>query len=269
MIDNEQQLKSALETYYADYYRNQLGLRSWEQRVEGRLNEEDKTSAWNLDWIETWLNYSFANKRTLVMGGGTGAETFALQKRGAKVITIEPNSKAISILEAKARLRFGLDNLSTQAVGEYLPYPSDYFDFIYCFAVLEHTQQPIRCIDEMIRVVRHRGWVFVVTPDYRQPYEPHYKIPMPTVLPKWILRLQLRLLGKPVEFLNTLQFVNAQLLRNTFQDRPVTSFQVLHSWPSSWSDHPTVWSRLYRWITRTFGIQKNQYWLLQKLEKPR
>jgi 2-polyprenyl-3-methyl-5-hydroxy-6-metoxy-1,4-benzoquinol methylase len=269
MIESEQQLQDSIGAYYTHYYCGQLGLRSWQQRVERRLDEENNAPQRTLDWIQDWLNYSFVGKRVLVVGGGTGAEVFALQSRKATVAAIEPDTDAIGIIEAKARLRHEIPNPAVQAIGEHLPYSDGYFDFIYCFQVLEHTQHPVRCIDEMIRVVRKKGWIFISTPDYRQPYEPHYKVPAPTFAPKWVTRLWLRLLGRPVRYLDTLQFVNARRLRNVFQHRPVTAFQVIHSWPTLWFQNPTVWNRLYKWITENFGIQKNQWWLLQKLEKPR
>lgn len=269
MINNEQQLQQAIETYYTDYYRDLLGLPDWRRRVEDRLDEENAQAKQNLDLIETWLDYSFADKRVLIVGGGTGAETFALQALGAEVTAIEPDSRAVRILGAKACLRFELANLPVQAVGETLPYPDNHFDFVYCYTVLEHTQHPIRCIDEMIRVVRSKGWIYIVTPDYRQPYEPHYKLVMPTIAPEWVLHIWLRILGRPVEFLDTLQFVNAHRLRNVFQYRPVTAFRVLHSWPRLWLSQPTIRTRLHMWVTQTFGIQRDQHWLLQKLEKPR
>ncbi len=266
MINNKQQLKQAIVEYYTTYYKDELGLPDWELRVKSRLEEETISPQRLLDWIETWLNYSFENKNILVVGGGTGAEIFALRMRDANVTAIEPNKYAVDIVKAKSQLKFNNSNPITQAISEFLPYPDNHFDFVYCFTVLERTQYPIQCIDEMIRVVKKNGWVFIVTPDYRFPYEPHYKINMPTILPKWMLHLWLKVWGRPTNFLDTLQFVNTRMLRNAFQHRPVTAFQVIHSFPSSWFSQPTYRTRLYRWIIENLGIQKDQYWLLQKLE---
>ena len=146
------QVRELLVQHYTSYYRDQLGLPDWRQKVESRLDEENVYAKRVLDWIESWINYSFAGKRVLVVGGGTGAETFALQARGANVTAIEPNGNAVSILAAKARLQYKVANLAVQAVGETLPFPDDHFDFVHCYTVLEHTQNPSRCIDEMLRV---------------------------------------------------------------------------------------------------------------------
>ena len=265
----QKQLETAIRAHYTNYYRDQLGLPDWLQRVESRLDEENVFAKRVLDWIQSWINYSFTNKRVLVVGGGTGAETFALQARGADVVAIEPNSDAVRILAAKARIRFKVANPAVQAVAEALPYRDEHFDFVYCYTVLEHTKNPVCCIDEMIRVVRRGGWVFIETPDYRQFYEPHYKVTMPMFAPKWLLRLWLQVLRRPSEFLNSLQFVNSKSLTNIFQQRPVTAFQIIHSWPDSWLSHPTTQTRLIKWMTEAFGIQRDQFWLLQKLERPR
>ena len=98
-----EQLKATIQAYYTHYYLGQLGLPNWRQNVGSRLNEESVYAQRVLDWIESWINYSFVDKCVLVVGGGTGAETFAFQERGANAIAIEPNRNAVRILAAKAR----------------------------------------------------------------------------------------------------------------------------------------------------------------------
>ena len=182
-----------------------------------------------LDWIESWINYSFAGKRVLVVGGGTGAETFALQTREANVVAIEPNSYAVRILAAKARLQFKVANPAAQAVGETLPFPTDLFDFVCCYTVLEHTQNPLRCVDEMLRVLRRGCWAFIMTPDYRFPYEGHYKITWPPFAPKFVGRMYLRLLGRPPDFLSSINYIDGHQLRRHLQNCSVVTLQVF--WP--------------------------------------
>jgi len=95
------------------------------------------------------------------------------------------------------------------------------------------------------------------------------KVALPSFAPKWILRLWLLLMGRPIEFFSTLQLINSKFLTNIFQDHPVTAFQIIHSWPEQWKSNPTIRMRLVKWMTKHFGIQRDQYWLLQKLETPR
>lgn len=42
--------------------------------------------------------------------------------------------------------------------------PNDSFDYIFCNEVLEHTLNPFLAVDELYRIVKKDGYVFVTTP---------------------------------------------------------------------------------------------------------
>jgi ubiquinone/menaquinone biosynthesis C-methylase UbiE len=264
-----QEIARLMREYYTHYYQDLLGLRNWKSYVENRLSEHKNILSLIVN-VETWFSEHFGKgKRILVVGGGTGAEFIAFSQRGCDVHSIEPNIQAVQIGQLKASL-LGVDPARfMQGYGESLPFNSNIFDLVWCFTVLEHVQDIEATISEMIRVVKPLGRIFIVTPDYRQFYEPHYKLKMPMFLPKWIIKLWLGIIGRPTEFFDTLQFVNSKVLTDRFQNHPVTAFQIIHSWPNSWKSNPTIHIRLVKWMTQHFGIQRDQYWLLQKLEKPR
>ena len=268
-LEERSQLDAAIQIYYTRYYRDRLGLPDWEQRVNLRLHEDDVCLKQEVEWVERWINYRFCNKRILLVGAGTGAEFVGFSKRNCAVFAVEPNPEAVKIGQLKARLLNIETGQFIRGAGEALPFFKDSFDFVWCYTVLEHVQCVRSCISEMIRVTRPLGYVFIETPDYRQFYEPHYKVTMPMFAPRWLLRLWLRVLRRPTEFLDSLQFVSSRFLANLFQEFPVTAFQVIHSWPDSWRSNPTFQTRLTQWVTKTFGIQRDQFWLLQKLERPR
>ncbi len=61
-------------------------------------------------------------------------------------------------------------------VGEDLPFADDQFDFVFCFAVLEHTMRPWDVAREMCRVLKPGGRIYVDWP-FLQPahgYPHHY-----------------------------------------------------------------------------------------------
>jgi SAM-dependent methyltransferase len=67
-------------------------------------------------------------------------------------------------------------------VGETLPFADDQFDFIFCFAVLEHTMRPWDVAREMCRVLKPGGTIMVDWP-FLQPvhgYPHHYFNATPT-----------------------------------------------------------------------------------------
>jgi SAM-dependent methyltransferase len=255
-------LTKLVEDYYTHYYRDLLGLKDWIARVDARLVEEDRESR-VIDNIENLINYSFKGKRVLVMGAGTGGELFALRDRGAEVIGIEPDRKATDIIAAKAKSR-GMGNPSLQAVGEALPLASEQFDFTYCYTVLEHTTDPLLCIDEMLRVTKKGGWLFIMTPDYRFPYEGHYKIHWPPFVPRFVSCIYLKLKNRPTEFLWTLNFVNAKQLQSHLQNRNTLTMQIFWPIPPEWRESPSLSGRLRLFFLDKLGIQRDA-WLLAKV----
>jgi SAM-dependent methyltransferase len=50
-----------------------------------------------------------------------------------------------------------------------LPYADNSVDAIYCEAVIEHLYNPVKAVNEMYRILKKDGGVFVVTP-FLQPY---------------------------------------------------------------------------------------------------
>lgn len=125
-------LEEMLRDYYKSYYSIQLGLKDWQERVNARINEEEHFALPMIKRLEEWLNYDFKNKKVLVIGAGTGAETIILHRRGAEVYAIEPNPKAIDILFAKCKIeRIPFERIH-QGVAENIRISAASAD--YCFS---------------------------------------------------------------------------------------------------------------------------------------
>jgi len=46
--------------------------------------------------------------------------------------------------------------------------PENYFDIIFCTEVLEHTENPFKCVESMHRILKPKGRIYVTTPfDFR------------------------------------------------------------------------------------------------------
>jgi 2-polyprenyl-3-methyl-5-hydroxy-6-metoxy-1,4-benzoquinol methylase len=259
----EKQIKLLLSDYYEDYYRVQLGLRDWRVRVENRFKEEKHLGGPHLDKVQNWMGVNFAGKRVLVVGAGTGAESVALHQRGAKVYGVEPDGRAIKILGLKAQLNGIPRNRFKRAIAEQIPYGSNFFDFVYCYTVLEHVQNVEKTIDEMVRVCKVGGLVYIQTPDYRFPYEGHYKSSRISFSSKWLTYLQFWLMGKPVRFLRSVNFVNAPNLDKFFMKRNVLTLRVMPPWLREWHGIKSAGSFIR--FARRFGFGKDQFIFLRKL----
>jgi len=261
--DLGRELDDRLRAYYAAYYRDTLGLPDWDRRMTARLAEQAELATPILDWLTRWTGIRFEGRRVLVVGAGTGAESMALTKAGSKVVALEPSIPALEILGLRKAvcLESGLEPVG--GLGEQLPFQNGAFGVIYCFAVLEHTREPFACLDEMLRVLEAGGFLFLELPDYRFPYEGHYKLPWIPFLPRPLRDLFLRLRGRPSDFANTLQFLTFSGLRRYCDRRAVPFMRYFAPLPAAWKRRTWFW-RLAWHYAHWFGILPKQTIILRK-----
>lgn len=102
----------------------------------------------------------------LVDGCGLGLYVRALREFTPYVVglDIEPERVVESYAHA---------SLVHVAAGEYLPYPSDYFDLVLSHEVIEHVQDDARCTAEMVRVLKPGGRAVIFCPNRLYPFETH------------------------------------------------------------------------------------------------
>jgi len=265
MMNNNELLKEKVLAYYKKYYSEELGLKDWEERCKLRLDEEKNYCLTYINRIKEWINYDFASKKVLVVGSGTGGELVNFHKDGADVFGVEPNIDALTISHIKAR-KINLDIAKIrEGYAESLDFKDNKFDFVYCYTVLEHVKDVEQSISEMIRVTKEGGYIFIHTPDYRQLYEPHYKLPLPMFLPNFISKLILFILGRPTKFLDTIKKVNSLSLRRIFHRKSIHHFRVYQI--EDYSSETMLFKiilMIQRCLNLYFGIPPNQAWLLKK-----
>ena len=172
----------------------------------------------------------------------------------ADVYALEPNESAIEILKLKAKKNKITVNKIFKYCAEAMPFENNYFDFVYCYTVIEHVRNVEQSIKEMIRVTKKGGYMYINCPDYRFIWEPHYKIYLPLFLPMVFSKFILKLLGRQTDFFNSLQLVNAKKLKNIFRKYQVTALQIIRN--DSKNKLAQIWQR-------KFGIEPNQSWLIQ------
>lgn len=259
-----QKIDTAMRAYYEAYYRRDLSLIDWETRVESRLSEETRLGEPNVGKIEEWLGLDFSGQRVLVVGAGTGAESVVFAQKGAEVYGIEPNNAAMDILQLKAELHHIPAQRFQLATAEKIPHPENSFDFVYCYTVIEHVQDVEASIDDMLRVCKAGGIVYIQTPDYRFPYEGHYKINRLPFSPRWLTSLQLLLQGRSPAFLQTVNFVTAPKLNRILFKRNVIIQRIEPAWLRQWEGSRQR-TPLQYWFAERFGISRDQFIFIRKL----
>lgn len=199
--------KQKMIAYYTKYYRDDCSLRDWEKRVQNRLNEE----SWDRDRLaklSDFYGFSFHNKKHCIIGAGTAGLASVLRTDYAsEVYGVEPSDEEFEIIRERCQmLGINPDNFKKE-YGEKVSFETSSFDFVHSVTVLEHVESIEKCIDEMIRIAKVGGYIYIDTPNYSFPYEPHYKIVFPTFLPKIFGAIFLKLLGKSARFLGTINYI--------------------------------------------------------------
>ena len=263
-VDFPAEINEKLREYYFKYYSKDLGLPDYQARIEKRLKEE-------LSIKEQINKFCFLSniqkgegKKVLVVGAGSGAELVIFKEMGFEAYGIEPNSEAVEIAKNKLE-HLGLDpSIIRKETLEELNFEENYFDYIYCWTVIEHVQDLQKSIDNMVKVCKSGGTIFIETPDYRFCYEPHYKMILPMFFPRFLIKALLFSRGRPTSFIDSLQFVTSKKLRRIFKRQPVTSMQVSWAYPQDFFSNKSIMSRLAIFFSDKLEIERDQFWVLRK-----
>ena len=99
--------------------------------------------------------FNFKNKKLLEIAPQIHKDSNNLFKKSKKyTLDIDENSKADFILDICKNNKEKIKN--------------NYFDFILCAEVLEHTLNPFKAIKEMHRILKKNGYILITTPfDFR------------------------------------------------------------------------------------------------------
>lgn len=168
---------------------------------------------------------SLQNKTILDVGCGYGLFLVEAWKKGAFPRGIEPSQEGfygetleISRTITKAE---GLhEDCVLDALAEKLPFEDASFDVVHSANVLEHVTDPRKTFDEMVRVLKPGGYLYLTVPNYGSIWEGHYVMFWIPYLPKFLARLYVRAWGKDPNFVDTLQLINYFSLRSMSHKHP-------------------------------------------------
>ncbi len=160
-------------------------------------------------------------QRILDMASGCGTFVYYGLLHGYEVEGIDPESWKKKLIELKARekdypVEWG--SRFYQGVGEALPFENDTYDCVSSYQTLEHVQDVKKCLAEMIRVTRSGGCLHLRFPDYRSTFEGHYQLPWLPYFPRPLAKLYLKILGRPLAGLDTLQYVSLPRIKRLLKE---------------------------------------------------
>lgn len=132
----------------------------------------------------------FESSIVIDVGGGPGYFAAAARRRGAGALTVDPS---LDELRLHGRAPVG----AVVGDGTALPFRSDAFDLVHTSNVLEHVAYPHEFLDEVIRVAKRSGIVFVSFTVWLSPWGGHETSPWHLLGGEWAARRYERRHGRP------------------------------------------------------------------------
>lgn len=129
----------------------------------------------------------------LNVGGSAGIIDEYLSRYFGSVIGVDIDEKAIDHANnnfQKNNLRFDVGD----AMG--LQYENQFFDVVVCSQVYEHVPDASKMMREIFRVLKPGGVCYFAAGNRVMWNEPHYNLPLLSVIPRPLSHLYMRLMGK-------------------------------------------------------------------------
>ena len=116
-----------------------------------------------IEKVDRLINHIMIDKSTVVLdlGCGGGYVSRELYNRtGAKIYGIDNSEKAICLAIKKSE---GMPISYKKQDVRNLPFKENFADVILCIGIIEHIKNHNQCIDEVRRVLKNNGLVYVVS----------------------------------------------------------------------------------------------------------
>ena len=143
--------------------------------------------------LEDFIKKPLNSCRLLNVGGSAGIIDNYLADHFLSVIGVDIDEPAITY----ARKNFAKPNLEFQ-VGDALdlPFQDNTFDVVICSQVYEHVPDAHKMMNEIFRVLAPSGVCYFAASNRLMWNEPHYNLPLLSVLPRPLAHIYVRLMGK-------------------------------------------------------------------------
>ena len=140
-----------------------------------------------------YLPNPLSTYRLLNVGGSAGAIDNYLANHFAGVVGTDIDDDAIE----HARREFRKDNLEFRIADALkLPFENGSFDVVVCSHVYEHVPDPDQMFAEIHRVLSPGGVCYFSAGNRLMWNEPHYDLPLLSVIPRPLAHVYIRLAGK-------------------------------------------------------------------------
>lgn len=182
--------------------------------------------------LERDLNIRLKGKKVLNIGSGIGSFDIEMQRYGADMHGVEPDSLEYEIAAERIQNK-GLKQNIKRAVGERLPFPDRTFDLVASFQVMEHVKDPGEVIKEAVRVTKRNGLIYINMPNHNSFWEGHYGCFWLPQFPKPIAKFYVKYIRKKdPDFLDTINYLSRRKMIRQMKKHNVLDKVNILSWGS-------------------------------------
>ena len=143
--------------------------------------------------LEDYFKIGFDKMKLCDVGCSTGIQTRILSEHFQNSFGVDIDKSAIQYANkflAKENLRF------IEGDSMNLPFTDGFFDVVVCTHVYEHVPDANRLMDEIYRVLKPDGVCYFAAGNRLQLVEPHYKLPLLSVIPRSLANIYIKFMGK-------------------------------------------------------------------------
>ena len=138
-------------------------------------------------------------RRVLDVGCGTCGPYVSLATSGSEVVGVDIFRSSLKVGKSRIASK-GLDASLVVASAQYLPFRDNWFDIVLFSDVIEHTQNPNVCVDEIFHVLNEGGAIYGTSPNFFSflnfMHDPHFQLPLVSILPPSIGKMIEQKIGR-------------------------------------------------------------------------
>lgn len=195
-INEKINLKEEAQKYFESHY-----PRASKKEIEKQvLDWRDKISS-GKSLVEFFKDRvgPIDGKKILDVGFGSGGITIAFSRAGAIMSGVDVDLELKDIAERNTKAHNVTVDLKIYN-GSEVPFPDNYFDYVTSSSVLEHVSFPEELLNEMLRVTKSGGRIFLSLPNKYYPKETHTLAYFVSYMPRKMANVYLKLLRRsPLE----------------------------------------------------------------------
>lgn len=165
---------------YDRYYKYANEILKYNNPLEYLTNVE--STYWSVAKALDKITSNKQSEKILEIGSGLGYLTYSLKKAGYDILGLDISEEAVSASKRK----FG-DFYICQDIFNYNKTHANYYDIIILTEVIEHVENPLEFISEIIKLLKPLGSIILTTPNKSLfPKEVIWKTDLPPIHYWWL-----------------------------------------------------------------------------------